>query len=192
MQSTQPVTCRPGQPAFMRRYPPSKRPVPVPPPSANPRPAPLSPCRASKSWLDRVLTSSMGTFNEFAAYSPEAAAAAAAAAAGVSIGGGSSGSIYFGDGEEEAGWAAEGRAQSPQLPRDIVTGEPLVSSSGSSGSGSGGGSSAIRSGSDGEDDPMLASRDIRLEPVNPLARWLGNQPGGSPPEPPSQPGDGGR
>jgi hypothetical protein len=167
--------------------------TPVPPP-ANPALPRSSPCRASKSWLDRVLTSSMGTFNEFAAYSPEAAAVAAAAAAGVNIGGGgSSGSVYFGDGEEEAGWAAEGRApraKSPQLPRDIVTGEPLVSSSSSSSSKrSGGSASGSHGGGDGEDDPMLASRDIRLEPVNQIARWLGNQPGGGSPEPPSRPGD---
>ncbi|EFN50839.1 expressed protein [Chlorella variabilis] len=111
--------------------------------------------RASKTWLDRVLTASMGSFNEFAAYSPEAAAAAAAAVAG------DDDSV---DGRASTGGLAsstEGLQQQPgqeeqiagtNLQRDIVTGELLPS-----------------------DDDETPVRDIRLDPlhgVKQITKWL--------------------
>ncbi|KAL4420712.1 hypothetical protein ABPG75_010368 [Micractinium tetrahymenae] len=118
--------------------------------------------RNSKSWLDRVLTSSMGTFTEPAAYSeqglgtdsaapgldgtggPAADAGAAPAAAGAAA--------PAGPPQAEAG---------PPLLRDIVTGEVLSSDDDEA-------SAAARSW--GSPTPP---RDVRLEPVNQVASWLG-------------------
>lgn len=120
--------------------------------------------RNSKSWLDRVLTASMGTFNEFAAYSEQGAAGSPA---GV---GGAAGP------DTDSPWPAEARGPAapdrqpeaeagPPLLRDIVTGEvlPAGDDEGPAGAPSSAGSW------EGSTPP----RDLRLEPVNQVASWLG-------------------
>ncbi|KAL4451370.1 hypothetical protein ABPG77_009442 [Micractinium sp. CCAP 211/92] len=120
--------------------------------------------RNSKSWLDRVLTASMGTFNEFAAYSEQGAAGSPA---GV---GGAAGP------DTDSPWPAEARGPAapdgqpeaeagPPLLRDIVTGEVLPA-------GDDEGPAAAPSSAGGWEG-STPPRDLRLEPVNQVASWLG-------------------
>lgn len=146
-------------------------------------PLPASPSRASKSWLDRFLTTSMGTFNEFAAYSAP-------------------------DGDQEHAGAGAApppppaaAAAPPEQPllRDIITGELLPAGRVPGGDTlpAGGAAAAAPPAADPPVPPAPATpparlpgppapgrhpvgvkppRDIRLEPVNQIARWLGSQP----------------
>ncbi len=158
------------------------------------------PSRASKSWLDRFLTSSMGTFNESAAYNSQAE--------------GAGGSL----GASSTAAAADTPAQAgPQPLRDIVTGEllPAGNGDGADMGGTAGSSAATGDGaasSSGGTPPgppalgrrpvggsassklgVQPPRDIRLEPVQQIASWLGSSspPSGTAPRQPPEQGSGG-
>ena len=157
-------------------------------PTLHPRPRPPAPptSRASKSWLDRFLTSSMGTFNEFAAYNSDAPAPGP----GSSLEGQPGAS---GDMPPPAPPAEQPAAGQPQQLRDIVTGEllpaggpdaaPAPAAPPAPGHRPLGGSASGKLG-------VKPPRDIRLEPVQQIASWLGSQPA---PRPRQQPdGSGGK
>ena len=106
-----------------------------------------APCRASKTWFDRLLDPSGGSNGPAFSQSLPAPASSSAGAVG-------------GSGGDEPAADEHGHAGLQQaVRRDIVTGEVI----GSSGSGSG----------DGAGDIQPPTRDIRLEPVNQIAKWIG-------------------
>lgn len=126
--------------------------------------------RASKTWLDRVLSSSMGTFNECGAYpSPQGASQAGAPPGGVlasqPVGAGtssSSSSQHTSSTAVPAGAQLEEGSQHSQQQqlRDIVTGEPISLKADDS------------QPVDREQQVGKAPRDIRLEPITQLTKWL--------------------
>lgn len=121
--------------------------------------------RNSKSWLDRMLTASMGTFNEFAAYSEQGGADAADGLD--SMAGPAADAPWPADAGAPAtpGGRLEAQAGTPLL-RDIVTGEVLPAGDEA---GSAGAAASTARGWEGAAPP----RDVRLEPVNQVASWLG-------------------
>ncbi|KAL4855618.1 hypothetical protein ACK3TF_003942 [Chlorella vulgaris] len=127
--------------------------------------------RASKTWLDRVLTSSMGTFNECGAYpSPQGVLQAGAPPPGVlaSQPGGAGTSSSSSSSQHTSSTVLPAGAQldegsqhsQQQQLRDIVTGEPI----------------SLKADDeqpvDSEQQVGKAPRDIRLEPITQLTKWL--------------------
>ena len=113
----------------------------------------------------------MGTFNEFAAFAPPDGGAGSASSAGAGAGVAPAAAQEPPAGApagEQALNAAQQQAQQQAqaaLVRDIVTGEllPAGEPGGSLTSGRAGG-------------PAKPVRDIRMEPVAQVARWLGSPP----------------
>ncbi|PRW21058.1 AAA+-type ATPase (ISS) isoform B [Chlorella sorokiniana] len=161
--------------------------------------------RASKSWLDRFLTSSMGSFNEFAAYNSQALEAS-----GIASGGATTSNAAPAGSLQPAAAAAETR---PQPLRDIVTGELLPAGNGGEAAAAGGTPSSSTAADTSAAGPqpgppapgrrpvgssassklgVQPPRDIRLQPVQQIASWLGSSspPSGIPPRPQPEQGRG--
>ena len=152
----------------------------------------------------------MGTFNEFAAYNSQGPEAYSRAPGDAATGPAApTGSPHA---AASAGSSSSTAAQAgPQPLRDIVTGELLPPGSGSETTAAGDTPSSSSSSSAGAppgspapgNRPVGGSasgklgvqppRDIRLEPVQQIASWLGSSspPSGTPPRPQPEQGNGG-